>query len=198
MSEGGEGLRMAFWIGLAVSCIGGAEAANSSGSPFLPAGARQAAPAAPTMDKELADLQLSGISVIGDQKQFNFVNPGTRQTFWLALGASENGFTVEAYDAKADAVVVRRGNFTRRLELRQSRIVAAVAPKEPSSLPPLKTAPDVPDVQVAGVDEIKNPKTPAEIKQAEFEARMLVSDLLEISMQERARQRALREAKNKQ
>jgi hypothetical protein len=51
---------------------------------------------------------------------------------------------------------------------------------------------------VEGVDEIRNPQTPEEIKQAEYEARMLVSDLLQISMQERERQRLLREQQNQQ
>jgi hypothetical protein len=50
----------------------------------------------------------------------------------------------------------------------------------------------------SGVDEIKNPKTPAEIKQAEYEARMLVSDLLDISMKAREEQRKLREAQQAQ
>lgn len=170
---------------------GGSESARSS--PFVPAG-KKPAPAAPTMDPALQALQLSGISVIGDEKRFNFFNANSKQSFWLALGVEENGLRVESYDKDADAVVVRKGGFTRRLELRQSKIVAEAPPSSSSGPTPLKSAPGVPDIQLPGVDEIKDPKTPVEIKQAEFEARMLVSDLLEISMQERARQRAKREA----
>jgi len=182
-------------IAMALAFAAALSAAEPGASPFLPAGSKPA-PAAPAPDLDLQGLQLSEISVIGDEQQFNLVNTRTKQSFWLGLGASEGGFTVESYDAEGDSVVVSRGGKTRRLELRQSKIIASGAAN--STLPALKSASDVPDLQIVGVDEVKNPKTPKEIKQAEFEARMLVSDLLEISMQERARQRALREAKAKQ
>ncbi len=159
-------------------------------SPFLPASTPPAATSAST-DGALAALQLSGISVIGDDQRFNLVDSRNKRSFWIALRETQEGFTVESYDAASDAVVVRRGGETRRLELRQSRIVVT----EPVSAAPVIVAggDPAPGVRREGVDEIRNPQTPAQIKQAEFEARMLVSDLLELSMQERARQKALRE-----
>jgi hypothetical protein len=166
----------------------------SSASPFIPGGVAEDA-ATPAPDPDLQALQLTGISIIGDDQRFNFVDSRTKRSFWVALGGSEGAFSVDAYDSNTDSVVVRKGAQTRRLELRQSKIGTVAPPAvTPRPLPPLTTAQGVPAANVPGVDEIRNPKTPAEVKQAEFEARMLVSDLLEISMQERARQRALREA----
>jgi hypothetical protein len=179
-------------VGLSV-CVGAVAA--TAASPFLP-DAKPAPQAAPAMDAELQALQLSGISAIGDEVQFNLVDPRTKKSYWLALGATEGGITVVSYEADADAVVVRKGAQTRRLELRQSRIVAS-APTSPAVPAPTPAAP-LDTTNVVGVDEIKNPTSPQEIKQAEFEARMLVSDLLEISMRERARQKALREAKQRE
>jgi hypothetical protein len=69
--------------------------------------------------------------------------------------------------------------------------VVSVPARPPGSPPPVVT-------RTANGGEIVNPKTPQEIAQAEMEARMMVSDLLEISMQERARQKALREAQKQQ
>lgn len=150
----------------------------------------------PASDADLDALQLSGISMIGSERLFNLVDTRTQRSFWIPLKGSQNGFTVTAFDRDNDKIVVKRGAFTRTIALRKSVLVAPTpsrpaAPPAPvvSSMPPLNELPK------EGVAELKDPKTPAEIKQAEFEARMMVSDLLEISMRERERQRAIREGR---
>jgi hypothetical protein len=113
----------------------------------------------------------------------------------VPLNDTVNGITVVSYDAANEQVLVRRGLIERPLALRKAVLVAA--PVSPVAMPGRQ----MPNAPVAaarppgtGVDEIKNPKTPEEIKQAEYEARMLVSDLLDISMKAREEQRRLREA----
>jgi hypothetical protein len=148
-------------------------------------------------DADLNALEFSGVAAIVDQRSFNFTDTRTRKNFWVPLNGTENGFTVESYDERAEQVVVRRGTHTRPITLRKTQLVALPVPAnhQPYTPPPITTAAaTAPRAPGPGVDELKNPKTPAEIKQAEYEARMLVSDLLDISMQERARQKALREA----
>lgn len=164
--------------------------APTRASPFVPA-AKQTPPPAVEVDPELEALELAGISIIGDEQRFNLVDTRSKKSFWIVPGTVENGIVIQSYDPETDTVLVRRGKFSKRLGLRQSQIVAV--DDSSGKPPPIKTAPGVPDVKVPGVDEIKDPQTPEQVKQAEYEARMLVSDLLEISMQERARQRALRE-----
>jgi hypothetical protein len=164
---------------------------------------QETAPAA-TVDSGDADLnalEFSGLASILDQRSFNFTDSRTRKNFWVPLNGTENGFTVESYDEQAEQVVVRRGSRTRPIPLRKTHLVAVPAvansPHRPSQPAPVAvpiTTAGAPRPPGQGVDEIKNPKTPEEVKQAEYEARMLVSDLLDISMQERARQKALRDA----
>lgn len=155
-------------------------------------------------DAELGALQLSGISTLGGKSMFNFIDPRSNRSFWVVLHGTTNGFSVESYDESTVTVVVSRQGQSRSLKLRQAQItampVAAGAPRVPPVGVPARTttgpAPAV--IRTADGGEIVNPKTPQEIAQAETEARMMVSDLLEISMQERARQKALREAQQKQ
>lgn len=189
------------WLPLLISTFVAplAVAAQSNDpNPFEPPAATPG-PGPAVGDADLDALQFSGVSTIGDETSFNFSDPRTRKSFWVSLkGSSEGGFSVVSYDAAAEQVVVRHGSRTRPISLRKSVLVAApVVIARPAAAPPITTAANAPRPSGGGVDEIKNPKTPEEIKQAEYEARMLVSDLLDISMQERARQRAIREAQTR-
>ncbi len=160
------------------------------------------APAAQPGDQDLNALQLSGISTLGGQSMFNFVDTRNNRTFWIAHNGTVNGFSIVSYDAKADTVVIAREGRQRAVSLRQAQIAALPAQGQPQ--PQVAAAAPTPNPAAPAVihtpdgGEIVNPTTPQEIAQAETEARMMVSDLLEISMQERARQKALREAKRQQ
>lgn len=166
------------------------------------------APAAPRGaqggDADLHALQLSGISTLGGQSMFNLVDTRNNRAFWITLNGTVNGISVVSYDAKTDTVVIARQGERRSVSLRQAQIASLPAQGQtqphaaaaPASQPASGAAPAV--IHTPDGGEIVNPKTPQEIAQAETEARMMVSDLLEISMQERARQKALREAKRQQ
>jgi len=193
--------RIAVTLLIAASSVLAPIAVGAGASPFVPPSKAPAAPA-PASDPVLDAIELSGISIIGDEQRFNLVDTRTKKSFWVELHATENGLTVESYNPEDDSVVVRHGDRRRRVELRRSVIVASGGAPRPAPLPG-EDLPGVPPPveippHIQGVDEIKDPKTPEEIKQAEFEARMLVSDLLQISMRERARRKALREQQAKQ
>lgn len=155
-------------------------------------------------NQDLNAIQLSGISTLGGQSMFNFVDTRTNRSFWVPLKGTVNGFTVLSYEPGSDTVVVDRGGMQRSVRLRQAKIVSMAAPvtqaPAPVVEPPMRPPSGMPATVVRTPDggEIANPKTPQEIAQAETEARMMVSDLLEISMQERARQKALREQRRQQ
>lgn len=151
-------------------------------------------------DQELNAIQLSGISTLGGQSMFNFVDTRNNRSFWVPLKGSANGFSVVSYDPATDTVVVDRAGRSRAVQLRQAQIVSMPTPTgtQPAAPARAASAPAPAVVRTPDGGEIANPKTPQEIAQAETEARMMVSDLLEISMQERARQKALREAQIRQ
>ena len=172
--------------------------AEAAQSPFIPSGgpAKAASPAARNPDLEA--LQLSGISALGPEFRFNLVNVKTKKSFWIGLNRTVSGYTITSYEPQNSSVVVEHSGASRRIALRKASFIAQV-PVAPMAAPLVPVEPFVPiPDSVEGVDEIKNPQTPDEIKQAEYEARMLVSDLLQISMQERERQRLLREQKNQE
>ncbi len=154
-----------------------------------------------TVDGELNAIQLAGISTLGGQSMFNLVDSRNNKSFWVTMKGTANGFTVDSYDAATDTVVIGYNGRTRPLKLRQAKIASMpTGPAMPAPVPvrAVATGPQPAVIHTPNGAEISNPKTPQEIAQAETEARNLVSDLLEISMQERARQKALREAAQKQ
>lgn len=188
-------LAVAAGAGAALPTVQAQEAPAKLINPF--GRAEAAAPVADAGDPDLAALVFSGLSSILDQRSFNFTDQRSLKSFWVPLHGTENGFTVESYNEQTEKVVVRRGTRTREIALGKSVLVAAPNAGGPKYAMTAPTPLSPPRPAGAGVDEIKNPKTPEEIKQAEYEARMLVSDLLDISMQERARQKALRDAQGR-
>lgn len=152
-------------------------------------------------DLELNALQLSGVSTLGGQSMFNFVDARNNRSFWVPLKGTVNGISVVSWDPSTDTVVVDRAGRSRSIALKQAQIAAMPSSASAPAVAPAPVRPaGMPTTVIRTPDggEIVNPKTPQEIAQAETEARMMVSDLLEISMQERARQKTLREAQQKQ
>jgi hypothetical protein len=155
-------------------------------SPFLPAGATGAAPA------DSATLQLAGISVIEPTIYVLLVdttNAAKSHSRWLAVGTKADDLEVLSCDVDKDEAVVRVGSELKTLTLRRpagakgGAMPAAFAGQ--SAPPPLVGAAGGALPQVA-------PLVTREEK--EREARMLVSDLLEIGMRQR---KAYEEAKRK-
>jgi len=143
-------------------------------SPFLPApGQTTAAPVAAPGTHEFTGVIITGKTVL-----INLTDTQARRSFWIQVGKSEDGVEALDYDRKTDAATVRLRGETRRLVLKQPAVVASSG----TTVATVQVAPSVP---------LPPPSTPAE---AEREARMLVSDLLEIGMQQR---KAYEEAQRK-
>ncbi|QYM79892.1 hypothetical protein K0B96_04550 [Horticoccus luteus] len=144
-------------------------------SPFLPpAGATLIAPPPET-------LQLSGVIASGESVLVNLTDSQTKRSLWIPVGKTVDDIEVLSCDLKTDTVVVRAKGQVKTLKLRTATIVTAPA-----------SAPLAPSVIASGPDGAPAPLlTQAE---QEREARMLVSDLLEIGLQQR---KAYEEAQRK-
>ena len=154
-------------------------------SPFLPAGAPAVAPA------ESATLQLAGISVIEPKIYVLLVdttNAGKSRSRWLAVGTKADDLEVLSCDVDKNEAVVRLGSDLKTLTLRKpAGVQSGPVPGLPS--PPLS-------LPLAGPAGGAMPQVAPLVtrEEKEREARMLVSDLLEIGMRQR---KAYEEAQRK-
>jgi len=145
-------------------------------SPFLPPAGDSAAAATPAAAKDA--LEFTGVIVTGKTVLLNLTDPQAKKSFWIGLGKAEDGVEAVDYDRRQDAATVKVRGETRRLVMKQP-VVAASSGNTAAT------------VSISPVVPLPPPSTPAE---AEREARMLVSDLLEIGMQQR---KAYEEAQRK-
>jgi hypothetical protein len=146
-------------------------------SPFLPAATSAAAPA------ESATLQLAGISVIEPKIYVllvDTVNAGKSRSRWIAVGAKVDDLEVLSCDMDKDEAVVRVGSDLKTLALRKP------ASAKSGALPAAFAgqSPPMPLVGPAG-GALPQVAPLVTREEKEREARMLVSDLLDISMRQR-------------
>lgn len=144
-------------------------------SPFLPpgSGSGEVAPKPTAPAPTLANLEFSGVMSFGQGTLISVHNLQTNKGVWIPLGGEEEGIRVLNYDSEAKEVTVASLGVTTVLKLREADF------KGGSWIKPLPTL----------EQEYGRPLT---VKEEEREARMLVSDLLEIGMKERERQREIR------
>ena len=152
-------------------------------SPFLPPGGGVVTPKPSTPAPTLANLEFSGVMSFGQATLISVHNLQTSKGVWILLGGEEEGIRVLNYNPELQEVTIASLGVTTILKLREADFSGG------SWIRPLPTL----------EQEYGRPLT---IKEQETEARMLVSDLLEIGMKERARQREIRnkqrEIRNKQ
>lgn len=106
---------------LALAVVGAAEATPESllrNSPFLPAG-NVAAVAAPQNGR----LELRGIVALEGKTRFAVFDTANNRSVWLAVGESDSGLRVTAYDATSEAVTVEFEGQSVRLTMKEPQIV---------------------------------------------------------------------------
>lgn len=155
-------------------------------SPFLPRGGNAITPAGTTNE----GYQLTGYVALEKGGMLSITRVSDKRSFWVPLGGTVNEITALGYDSSLDQGTIRVEGRLLTVSLKKSVIapganvtptVASVtSPQSPS--PVLATA--TPPVAATPPNE---PKPPAPGTQAfqESEARMLVTDLLEIGLQQR-------------
>jgi hypothetical protein len=140
-------------------------------SPFAPTG-NAAASAAPQSGR----LELHGILAIGGKPRFSILDTSTGRGAWLAVGESEGGIRVAAFDAGPEAVTVEYEGQSVRLTMKVAQIVnvAVTLPTAAAANPAAGGAP-------AGV----NPAPPANEQEIQERRAKIIEEL--------RRRRALRQ-----
>jgi hypothetical protein len=191
--------------------------AGPAENPFLPPASTAAAAAAPT-----ENLEFAGINVMSEKTFVVVHDKQAKKSRWIAVGESQAGLTVLAYDPRREQIVIKFGDAQKTLSLRKgagSSGVGAPAPVAvlPSAAgfavapPPISFEKPQPPPPTAALGPIATlepspvpvaPPAPSPVteqkphtsQRQEEEARMLVSDLLEIGM---AQRRAYEDAQKK-
>lgn len=206
------------FVTLALSGLGSALAADSppatpagpKASPFMPPAN---APSATTSPDSGETLEFAGISSVGNRTDYIVFDRAAKKSHWVAMGEPRNGIAVVSHDPRRDILTLTVNGVQKQLPLRKAA-ASANRPPAPAIMtmaqstiplptdtsttnipPPVQPAPPQP---VAGTQPEPSsanvtPGQEAVVKQ-ETEARMLVSDLLEIGM---AQRRAYEEAQRR-
>ena len=185
-------------------------------SPFKLRGGN-AAPAAAANET----IEFAGVSSIGKKTDLIFYDKAAKKSHWIAKGETKEGIEVISYDEVREQAVVKVNGVSKTLALRKGAgpvggaraavnspagfntpLPPALAAPVPAQIPipnasgaPSASTTNAPAPSPAASNAPAAPATPAEIQaRQETEARMLVSDLLEIGM---AQRRAYEEAQKK-
>jgi hypothetical protein len=138
-----QALRVKVW--LRAGCLLGAALAGASGAraqdlkdgnPFLPENYQQdetAAEPEPVRTNPLDKLELRSITSLGKIKSFSIYDTSISKGFWVNLDETVQGVSVSDYNKSDESVLVRSGGFSKRLKLKEAKIVAlAVQPPTPA------------------------------------------------------------------
>lgn len=174
-------------------------------SPFMPSGTTAAGPAAAASDT----IEFAGVSTVGKRTDLIFHDRSAKKSRWVGVGETVEGILVVSYDARREEAVVKVNGEQKTLVLRKGgRTVHAPAVAPVATLPgaagfavptPLSGAEPFQTTQPAAIGTMNavqaqaappssppsGPPTPELVAKQESDARMLVSDLLEIGMAQR-------------
>lgn len=148
-------------------------------SPFM----RNAGAPSPnaTAGAEESGFQFSGVVSMGSHTLVCITEEATKRSHWIKVGQSADGIHVLSHDANSQQVTIRQGGRQSSLQLKAPTV-------DPSKLVAFQPNASSGPVAMAEV----NVPVPVTKEEKETEARMLVSDLLEIGMIQR---KAYEEAK---
>lgn len=150
-------------------------------SPFLPPNS----PSAAAANDET--LEFAGVSTVGKKTDLIIFDKAAKKNRWIPLGDTVAGITAVKYDPKAEMAVIRASGVEKNLPLRKGS--GPINAPVPVNVPPpvaIRTAPAPTGGQPVALQAAPAvPATPETIAKQEVEARMLVSDLLEIGMAQR-------------
>lgn len=157
-------------------------------------------------------IEFAGISEIGKDTHFVFVDKTAKKTRWVKEGETVEGISIVRYDSRVEQVTIRYNGSEKTLSIRKAastprtpgHVVAPLQPAAgfavPTALPQPIPAMPMPIAAAenggqGGMPAAPAPSTPQTAQaKAETDARMLVSDLLEIGM---AQRKAYEEAQRK-
>ena len=160
----------------ALGCAGASfgQVSLVANSPFAASGAAGSAPGAAAQDFELA-----GSSRTGSEVSVCIFERQAKHSEWIPVGGTSDGIRVISFDSLHDTAVVMVSGQRKEISMRAARVSSLPAQAGPrtevaSSSPAAPLVPVGPAPAALGTPE-----------QQQREARMLVSDLLEIGVQQR-------------
>lgn len=154
-------------------------------------------------------IEFTGVSQLGNTTHLIFQDKTAKKNRWVGVGETVEGIHVLRYDARVEQAVVKLNGAEKVLQLRKGtgpvNTASAITPPPPaagfnvppppqpvaaqilpSPAPAVATDPAAqPSMTTAAPRPAPAPNTPEGQVKAETEARMLVSDLLEIGMAQR-------------
>lgn len=134
------------------------------------------------------NYEFSGVSTVGKKTMVNLYDKTQKRSFWVEAGTTSAGVTVVSYDMQKDQITLRSDGREKVLPLRPPSAVVNGTVTVPAA--PVATPAPAPTPAIAAA-----PAAPLSQARQEEEARMLVSDLLEIGM---AQRKAYEEAQKRQ
>jgi hypothetical protein len=174
---------VAVWGGSRAS----AQIGLSASSPFV------SGPSAAAAGLSAEQFQLAGASTTDNTAAVCIYDTKNKRSRWIAVGATDAGIQVLSYDAANDLAVVKVNGMQKLLAQRKAAVVASAMPVAAMAAASNFGAGAAPNGAPPVVNPAEAGKPPEVVKQ-EREARMLVSDLLEIGIQQR---KAYEEAQKK-
>ena len=175
-------LILVLWVG-----VGTYAQAPLKESPFLPP-----ANAAGPKKTEATAYELAGMSVAGKATLLSITRVRDKRSTWVPVGQTVGEISAISYDPKTDQAIIRAEGQLLTLTLRKAAVVSMPAARTPGVI--AARAPQPTPVAI--------PPPPANVQEEkETEARMLVTDLLEIGQEQRKayeeaqRQAAAKDAK---
>lgn len=166
------------------ACLRGQPPASGD-SPFLPPPGAAANGAQPASDP----YELTGVSTTSRGTQICIFDKQAKRSHWIGVGNAYGDIQAVSYDSASDHAVI---------EVRGSRMSLGMRKAMVSYQPVFTQAPVATAYQAPVVQRIAGPPLPqksADTLAKEREARMLVSDLMDIGMQQR---KAYEEAQKRQ
>jgi len=153
-------------------------------SPFERASNKAAETEAPAQfaPSRLDKMEFTGLLAFGGEVTISLYDTATKESIWVPLEGSEDGFTVSGFDEETGTISVSLQGITRNIAINENEIVA------------------VKRAQPAAARSAPAPKKPVRVKDEETlrkeeEARLFVSDLLASGLQQREKFRREREAR---
>ena len=158
-------------------------------SPFMIGGSAGAAASAPAEAYELA-----GSSVQGADISVCIYERGAKRSQWISVGDTVDGVHVVSFNPQEDRAVVTISGATKELSLRKAAPASATQSLAYALRGPPSGSSQVASIMPLAPTGAAAPSTPESAAREQKEARMLVSDLLEIGVQQR---KAYQDAKQK-
>jgi hypothetical protein len=166
---------------------------------FLPPDYQQAAPAPePVKVSPLDKLELRSVSILGETQLFSIFDTNVSKGVWIELNETVQGITVSDYNKGDGSVLVKSGGFTRRLKLKEAKIIALAAPSvtAPATAPVVTAAAGMPNMTTGTAGPVNGeggPTAPAINNLSDDEVRARMQRVAEEIRRRRAMRREMAE-----